>query len=179
MFTARACLHFEFAHHGGLLRPPANVGWPSRLKQCSDASRRPRCTIPCSLSSALIRSAKSTILDSAQGARRMQGGLVICKAARAYVLTSRYRGTNRRLRKPRLMAQQHHHAEHARIRDPMVHKRSCPHLLGSNAGPVEPGVLDPCEIWLCTSRALQTPRSKFFCSRFGHRSLETAMEVGF
>lgn len=120
-----------------------------------------RCNIPRSLSM-LIRSAKSTILDSAKGIRRMQGGLVICKAARAHILTSRYRGTSTRLRKPRLMAQQHHHAGHTRIQDPMVHKRSCPHRLGSNAGPVEPGVLDPGPICLCISRAAATRRTKFF-----------------
>lgn len=156
------------------LRPPE--AWGRRRGAHGNVAR---CIIPCSLS-VLIRSAKSTILDSAQEVWRMQGGLVICKAARAHILTSRYRGTSTRLRKPRLMAQQHHHAGHARIQDPMVHKRSCLHRLGSNAGPVEPGVLDPVPICLCISRGAAARRSKFFLfSRFGHRSLGTATQLSF
>lgn len=135
----RTCVSFSrtrVSRHA--LRPPE--AWGRRRGAHGNVAR---CIIQCSLS-VLIRSAKSTILDSAQEVWRMQGGLVICKAARTHILTSRYRGTSTRLRKPRLMAQQHHHAGHARIQDPMVHKRSCLHRLGSNAGRVEPGVLDPC-----------------------------------
>lgn len=62
------------------------------------------------------------------------------------------------------MPQQHHHAERARITDPVVHKRRRLHTVGSNAGPVEPGVLDPCEIWLCTSRSRDTTNKIFLCS---------------
>lgn len=46
----------------------------------------------------------------------------------------------------------------------MVHKRRCPHLLGPNAGPVEPGVLDPGEILVCTSRGSYITDKNFLFS---------------
>lgn len=133
---------------------------------------------PCSLS-VLSRSAKITFLDSAQGICHMQGRQVICKAARARSLTRRYRGTSTRLRKARLMARQHHHAAYARIQDPMVHNRSCLHRLGSNAGPVEPGVLDPDGICPFALAALLRHRGQKKSSLlpFGHRSLGNATDA--
>lgn len=62
----------------------------------------------------------------------------------------------------------------------MAHNRSCLHRLGSNAGPVEPGDLDPVGTWLFALAALLRHDEQIFLCPvdFGHRLLGIAMEAG-